>query len=152
AGRTGGLGAGSTLGRTQQSTDTGALEGRAGGAGGGGQPLLEGVRITADVAGNTLLIYASTEQYQIIARTLVQLDRPQLQVAIDATVAEVALNDNLSYGVQFYLNSKASGVPGAFSNIPQATPNGPGVPSTVNAKDVSSPFSTSGLVGAALSR
>jgi len=79
SGRTG-QGGGSTLGRGQ-STDTSAL---AGGAG-GGQPLLEGVRITADQTGNTVLIYASTENYQVIARTLVQLDRPQLQVAIDAT-------------------------------------------------------------------
>src|SRR5262249_11086972 len=126
--------------------------GRTAGGAGGGQPVLEGVRITADAAGNALLIYASTEQYQIIARTLVQLDRQQLQVAIDATVAEVALNDNLAYGVQFYLNSKAGGVPGAISNIPQATPNGPGVASTVNATGSNSPFSTSGLVGAALSR
>jgi type II secretory pathway component GspD/PulD (secretin) len=27
-------------------------------------------------------------------------DRPQLQVAIDATIAEVTLNNSLSYGVQ----------------------------------------------------
>ncbi len=66
------------------------------------QPLLEGVRITADASSNSLLIYASNENYQLILRTLGQLDRPQLQVAIDATVAEVTLNDTLSYGVQFY--------------------------------------------------
>jgi general secretion pathway protein D len=111
---TGGLGA-STLGR--QSTDTSALEGRSGG-GGGGQPLLEGVRITADQTNNTVLIYASTENYQIVARTLVQLDRPQLQVAIEATVAEVTLNDQLGYGVQFFLQSKLSGVPFSVSNVP----------------------------------
>jgi general secretion pathway protein D len=101
--------------------------------------LLEGVRITPDVVGNSLLIYASTENYQIIARTLVQLDRPQLQVAIDATVAEVTLNDNLSYGVQFFLQSKKSGVTGNVSNIPTSPPG----ESSVNA---------AGLVGAALNR
>jgi general secretion pathway protein D len=112
AGRAGGaggdrFGAGfSTLGRNQAqgAGDTSALEGRSPG-GGSGQPLLEGVRITPDTTGNSLLIYASNENYQIIERTLVQLDRPQLQVAIDATVAEVTLNDNLNYGVQFYLQS-----------------------------------------------
>jgi general secretion pathway protein D len=109
-------GAGGTFGR-QQSTDTSALEGRVPGGAGGGQPLLEGVRITADQAGNTLLIYASTENYQIIARTLVQLDHPQLQVAIEATVAEVDLNDTLAYGVQFFLQSKKSGVLGSINNI-----------------------------------
>ncbi len=141
-GAAGGLGAGSTLGRqAAQSTDASALEGRTptGGAG-GGQPLLEGVRITPDATGNTLLIYASTENYQIIARTLAQLDRPQLQVAIDATVAEVTLNDDLSYGVQFFLQSKQSGVRGAVSNIPTSPPGG-GVSG-----------STNGLLNAALNR
>ena len=75
-------------------------------SGGGGAPLLEGVRITSDVSSNSLLIYASNENYQLILRTLAQLDRPQLQVAIDATVAEVKLNDTLSYGVQFFLQNR----------------------------------------------
>jgi len=142
-GAAGGLGAGSTLGRqAAQSTDASALEGRTptGGAGGGGQPLLEGVRITHDATGNALLIYASTENYQIVARTLAQLDRPKLQVAIDSTVAEVTLNDNLSYGVQFFLQSKQSGVRGAVSNIPTSPPGG-GVSG-----------STNGLLNAALNR
>ncbi len=55
-------------------------------------------RITADTVNNTLLIYASQENYRIIERTLVQLDRQQLQVAIEATVAEVTLNDTLNTG------------------------------------------------------
>jgi general secretion pathway protein D len=143
-GAAGGLGAGSTLGRqTAQTADTSGLEGRTptgGGAGGGGQPLLEGVRITPDATGNALLIYASTENYQIVARTLAQLDRPKLQVAIDSTVAEVTLNDNLSYGVQFFLQSKQSGVRGAVSNIPTSPPGG-GVSG-----------STNGLLNAALNR
>jgi general secretion pathway protein D len=97
------------------------------------------VRITPDVAGNSLLIYASPENYQIIARTLAQLDRPKLQVAIEATVAEVTLNDELSYGVQFFLNGKYHGVVGNTSNIPTAPP---GVQSTTS----------NSLVGAALNR
>jgi general secretion pathway protein D len=85
--------------------------GGTGGMGGGAnQPLLEGVRITADASSNSLLIYASNENYQLILRTLGQLDRPQLQVAIDATVAEVKLNDTLSYGVQFYLQNTKLGL------------------------------------------
>ena len=63
------------------------------------------LRITADVTNNALLIYANEESYRIIEKTLEQIDRPQLQVAFDATIAEVTLNDNLAYGVQFYLQS-----------------------------------------------
>jgi general secretion pathway protein D len=42
------------------------------------------------------LIYADQENYRIIVATLLQIDQPQLQVAIDATIAEVTLNDDLS--------------------------------------------------------
>jgi len=75
-----------------------------------GKPLMEGVRITPDVVNNTLLIYADRENYQLIENTLRQCDRPQLQVAINATIAEVTLNDELSYGVQSYLTSKNLGL------------------------------------------
>lgn len=74
------------------------------GGGGSGNAPLPNVRITADVANNSILVYASEEDYRIIGRALTQLDRPQLQVAIDVTIAEVTLNDQLNYGVQFFLN------------------------------------------------
>ena len=85
------------------------------------------MRITSDASSNSLLIYASNENYQLILRTLGQLDRPQLQVAIDATVAEVKLNDTLSYGVQFFLqNSKL----GLLNTTSTAAPTAPGVSAT----------------------
>jgi len=90
-GRGGGAGFGSTqstLGSAASGANVGALDARGGtGLGGGGQSIMEGVRITADTSSNALLVYASTENYQIIERTLVQLDRPLAQVAVDATVA-----------------------------------------------------------------
>ena len=92
---------------TQTSLDS-APESRA--SAGGSKPLMDGVRITPDVVNNTLLIYADRENYRIIEATLRQCDRPQLQVAIDATIAEVTLNDNLNYGVQAYLTSKNLGL------------------------------------------
>ena len=96
---------------------TGSLDSRSTGA--GGQPLLPGVRITADAVNNTLLIYADQGNYRIIEATLQQVDQPQLQVAIDATIAEVTLNDELSYGVQTYLTSHNLGLgtdKGSFLN------------------------------------
>jgi general secretion pathway protein D len=86
----------------------------AGGGGGGGAPL-PNVRITADVPNNSILVYASEEDYRIIERALTQLDRPKLQVAIDVTIAEVTLNDQLDYGVQFFLDK------GALMNVSQST-------------------------------
>src|ERR1700737_276744 len=96
---------------------TGSLDSRSTGA--GGQPLLPGVRITADAVNNTLLIYADQGNYRIIEATLQQVDQPQLQVAIDATIAEVTLNDELSYGVQTSLTSHNLGLgtdKGSFLN------------------------------------
>jgi general secretion pathway protein D len=71
---------------------------------------LPGVRITADPVNNSVLIYASQENYRIIERALQQLDRPQKQVAVDLTIAEVTLNDTLNYGVQFFLKSSDIGL------------------------------------------
>jgi general secretion pathway protein D len=76
----------------------------------GGKPILDGVRITPDVVNNTLLIYADQANYRLIEDTLRQVDSPQLQVSIDATIAEVTLNDTLNYGVQAYLTSKNLGL------------------------------------------
>ena len=121
----------STLGADQNA----GADVRGIGAGPGGPPALPGVRITADIVHNALLIFASQENYRIIERTLAQVDRPQLQVAIDATIAEVTLNDNLSYGVQAFLQTSG----GSVSNIPASPPGQP----SVNA---------AGLVGAALNR
>jgi general secretion pathway protein D len=88
---------------------------------GGGQSVLQGVRITADTVNNTLLVYGSQENYSIIARTLRQIDRPQLQVGIDTTVAEVTLNDNLNYGVQFFLASQNLGLPAGKGSVLNTT-------------------------------
>jgi len=82
----------------------------AAGAGGNSGAILANVRISPDVVNNALLIYANQENYRLIERALQQIDRPQLQVAVDATIAEVTLNDQLSYGVQFFLTSKSVGL------------------------------------------
>jgi general secretion pathway protein D len=88
----------------------GALDAGRGASSGNGQPVLQDVRITPDTVNNTLLIYADQANYKIIETTLQQVDQPQLQVAIDATIAEVTLNNDLSYGVQSYLTSRNLGL------------------------------------------
>jgi general secretion pathway protein D len=75
-----------------------------------GPGVLPGVRITADTVNNTLLIYADQGNYRIIESALHQIDQPQLQVAIDATIAEVDLTDELQFGVQSFLTSHALGL------------------------------------------
>jgi general secretion pathway protein D len=95
-------------GRTPGNTTTTTTSTFTGGP--AGNAVLPNVRITADAVNNTLLIYANQESYRLIEQTLRQIDRPQLQVSIDATIAEITLNDNLNYGVQFFLKSKDLGL------------------------------------------
>ena len=88
----------------------------AGGKAGGG--FLQNVRITADVTNNAILVYANAESQRIVEQTIRQIDRPQRQIAIEATIAEITLNDQLNYGVQFFLASQK----GSISNtIPGVT-------------------------------
>jgi general secretion pathway protein D len=107
------------------------------GQGGSGGPELPNVRITADLINNSVLIYARPDEYKLIERTLIQLDRPKLQVAIDVTIAEVTLNDQLNYGVQFFLAG------GAVSNTVTGT-----IPSIIN--NVSSNNAATATTGPAL--
>ena len=109
----------STLANTPRTANASAPT--FGSAAPGASPVLPGVRITADVVNNALLIYATQENYRIIERTLQQIDRPQLQVAIDATIAEVTLNNNLNYGVQFFLTSQNLGLGGDHGSILNTT-------------------------------
>jgi general secretion pathway protein D len=111
-----GSGFGSRLGTAFGGPQGGANGGNLGqldkgnGAGSGGPPILQNVRITPDLVNNSLLIYADQGNYRIVESALRQVDQPQLQVAIDATIAEVDLTDELQFGVQFFLTSHALGL------------------------------------------
>jgi general secretion pathway protein D len=77
--------------------------------GGPGRALFQNVRITADTANNAIVVYSNQEDYRVIERALRDVDRPRMQVAIDATVAEITLTDDLRFGVQYFLTSKDVG-------------------------------------------
>lgn len=62
------------------------------------------LRIVADQRNNALLIHATSAEYGIILAALKKLDIVPLQVMIEATIAEVTLNDALKYGVEWFFN------------------------------------------------
>jgi general secretion pathway protein D len=66
----------------------------------------QNVRITADAANNAIVVYSTQDEYRVVERAIRDLDRAKLQVAINATVAEVTLTNALQYGVQFFLNGQ----------------------------------------------
>jgi general secretion pathway protein D len=100
------------------------------GGGGGSLPrgVFQNVRITADNINNTVLVYSNQEDYRVIERALRDFDRPRLQVAIEATVAEVTLTNELTYGVQYFLSGKSVGLVSTASAAAQtAAPVAPAV-------------------------
>jgi general secretion pathway protein D len=56
------------------------------------------------------LIYATPSEYRVIEGMLRKIDLTPLQVLIEATIAEVTLNDQLAYGTQFFLGGKLAGI------------------------------------------
>ena len=146
---TGGTSTGGTLGTAGAATSGGAagstFDARSTAGGGGGQAGLEGIKISADVSTNSLLVYASTENYRLVEQTIRQLDQPQAQVGIDATIAEVTLNNTLSYGVQFFLHNNNLSV----SNIPTSPP---GVQSTTTTTSSTTSGVATGVANALLNR
>ena len=120
AGPGGGLGQGVVLGQgapgagAEANPLLGGLDpGGAGGGGpggpgggpGGGDAAADGMRIIPNAQNNALLIYASPQERDAVESTLRRLDILPLQVRIDATIAEVSLNDQLRYGTQFFFTS-----------------------------------------------
>jgi len=95
--------------RKNSETDT---SGGSSATSGGNVPRgrFQNMRITADAANNSIVVYSNQEDYRVVERAIRDIDRPQLQVSIDATVAEVTLTDGLQYGVQAFLTSKDVGL------------------------------------------
>lgn len=62
----------------------------------------EGPQIIPDEAANALIIRANKSEYETILRFLREIDVTPAQVMIEATIAEVTLNDRLRYGVEWF--------------------------------------------------
>ena len=72
---------------------------------GGPSANLNRMRIIANRTNNALLIYATPAEYSVIEGMLRKIDIVPLQVLIEATIAEVDLNDQLQYGTQFFFKT-----------------------------------------------
>lgn len=74
------------------------------------------LKVVADDTKNSLLIMANDRDYQRVLRVIQSLDVVPSQVLIEAVIAEVTLNDDLQYGVQWQLQK--GGTPTAsFSSL-----------------------------------
>jgi general secretion pathway protein D len=125
--------AGSALGARSApaATATPAQDNSFGGPNGNGAKsgingILQNVRITADVTNNAVLVYANQDAQRVVEQTIRQIDRPQRQIAIEATIAEVTLNNQLNYGVQFFLASQKGSISNTISGVSNAATVGSG--------------------------
>ena len=81
------------------------------GAAGGGPPSPQAagpassIMISADPATNAVVVVATPEEFVVVERAIRRLDVMPMQVLIEATIAEVTLNDALRHGVRWYFES-----------------------------------------------
>ena len=71
-----------------------------------GQARRDMIGIVADETNNSLVISATRNQYDKILRILGRLDAMPTQVLLETVIAEVALNDQLQFGVQWFLQNR----------------------------------------------
>ena len=74
------------------------------GEGGG---IVRNIQVVADKDQNTLLIVATPSEFSIIEAALKKLDVASRQVMIEVTIAEVTLNDSLTFGVEWLFKGGA---------------------------------------------
>jgi len=112
----------SSVSEFQNETGPQARERQSTGGGGGGGTVTLGedgdVRITAVLETNSLLIQASPSDYDAILNAIKRLDEEPLQVLIEAQILIVDLNDQLQYGVSWFLSNAQPGDE-AFPGLPE---------------------------------
>ena len=67
-----------------------------------------GIRIVPDDLNNVILVQGTQQEWEVIRKTLMQLDFPPRQVLIDAKIYEVALTGAFSAGVSAVLNQRGA--------------------------------------------
>ncbi len=94
---------------------------------GDGAPVVDGsggialgasdeIRVSAVEESNSILVLATSSQWESIHRVIERLDTIPLQVHIEAKIIQVTLNEELKYGVQWFFENGISGgegTPGA---------------------------------------
>ncbi|MEJ5232176.1 MAG: type II secretion system secretin GspD [Geminicoccaceae bacterium] len=64
-----------------------------------------GIKVVANKATNAVVVRATPAVWEQVEATLRRIDTAPAQVLIEATIAEVLLNDALRYGVQYFIEA-----------------------------------------------
>ena len=80
-----------------------------------------GIRIVPDVVNNLIVVQSTPQEWEVIRRTLEQLDFPPRQVLIEAQIYEVSLTGALTNGVSAFLRERTGNterkLTGGFDSI-----------------------------------
>lgn len=68
-------------------------------------PTSDDINIIADDTRNALVVMATPQDYRMVEQAIKKLDVVPLQVLIEASIIEVTLNDDLSYGVEWFFKN-----------------------------------------------
>lgn len=102
---------------SQQQAAGGGSEGGAGGEGGSVLNVGEGdIGITAVIETNSLLIQSTQAQYNSILAAIERIDIEPLQVLIESQVLDVELNEELQFGVNWFLTNNPALIPAGAGN------------------------------------
>lgn len=64
-----------------------------------------GMRLVANEENNSLVLYSTAAEFNLVRDAMQKLDAPARQVLIEAILAEVTLGDDLRFGVQWFFDS-----------------------------------------------
>jgi general secretion pathway protein D len=76
------------------------------------------IKIVADEKNNSLLMLATREDYQKLQSLIRQLDVMPMQVLVEASIVEVRLGDELSYGLQWFFSHEQGDMDSTFELFP----------------------------------
>lgn len=99
---------GGSLGVSQQAASQTARGGTAGQTV-SSVPLEGSLRVVADELNNAILVYGTAAQFERIEDALRRLDLPPTQVLIEASIVEVTLTDETTYGLQWAFGDTRAG-------------------------------------------
>ena len=90
----------------------------------------KGAQIIADNTNNALIVVSTDSEYETIEAAIKKLDVLPMEVLVEATIAEVSLNKNLQYGVQYFLQNKQGQITLSNAQSPTQTVLDPANPLT----------------------
>jgi general secretion pathway protein D len=61
--------------------------------------------VTADEVNNSILVYSTASEYRNLQETLSRMDVPPMHVMLEAAIAEVDLNSELNFGIQYFFET-----------------------------------------------